>query len=212
MMPQKRNPDSLEVIKAKTAVIHGHLQSLISIGRSLFLGYNRDTQWTKYLIMDLIDESAAAPKVMAEILASIQVNTLRAAELCQKGFITSPDLVERMVDVWGIPFRQAKKAIESAVRYSEEEGKDNISLSAFERALKEEKIPLSRARKFFDKVQDPKNLVGLRKVTGGPSPAVLQENISFLEQSRNSLLKWVSTKRKKLSSAESLLRKQEKTL
>jgi len=212
MMPQKRNPDSLEITKAKTALIHGHLQSLISIGRSLFLGYNRDTQWTKYLVMDLIDESSSAPKVIAEILASIQVNVSRADELCQKGFITSPDLVERIVDEGGIPFRQAKKAVERAVRYSETEGKDNISLSAFERALKEEKITLSGVQKFFDKVQDPKNLVDLRKVTGGPSPAVLQENISLLERSKNSLLKWVSAKRKKLSSAELLLRKQEKAL
>jgi argininosuccinate lyase len=212
MMPQKRNPDPLEVTRAKAALIHGHLQALISIGRSLFLGYNRDTQWTKYLVMDLIDESASTPKIMAEILASIQVNVPRAAELCQKGFITSPDLVERMVDKWGIPFRQAKKAVEKAVRYSEAENEDKISWSAFERALKEEKITLSGGQKFFYKIQDPKNLVGLRKVTGGSSPAVLQENIAFLDRSKSTLQKWVSAKRKKISSAESLLRRQEKAL
>jgi argininosuccinate lyase len=212
MMPQKRNPDPLEVTKAKAALIHGHLQALISMGRSLFLGYNRDTQWTKYLVMDLIDESAAAPKIMAEILASIQVNVDRAAELCQKGFITSPDLVERMVDEWRIPFRQAKKATERAVRYSEAENEDKLSLSAFKRALKEEKIALSGGQKFFDKIQDPKKLVSLRKVTGGPSPAILLENIALLDRSKSSLLRWVSGKREKISSAELILRKMEKTL
>jgi argininosuccinate lyase len=212
MMPQKRNPDPLEVTKAKAAVIQGYLQALLAIGRSLFLGYNRDTQWTKYLVMDLIDECASAPKVMAEILASIQINTSRAVELCQKGFITSPDLVERMVDEWKIPFRQAKKAVERAVRYAETEGQDNISLRAFERALKEGKIPLSGAPKFLDTFRDPKNLVGLRKATGGPSPTALQEHISLLDRSKKSILKWVSAKRKKLSAAELLLRKQEKAL
>lgn len=212
MMPQKRNPDPLEVMKAKAAVIHGYLQALLSIGRSLFLGYNRDTQWTKYLVMDLIDECASAPKVMAEILASIQINTSRAAELCQKGYISAPDLVERIVDEWKIPFRQAKKAVERAVRYAETEGQDNISLRAFERALKEEKIPLSAAPKFLDTFRDSKSLVGLRKATGGPSPEALQEHISLLDRSKKSLFKWVSARREKLSAAELLLRKQEKAL
>ena len=212
MMPQKRNPDPLEVTKAKAALIHGHLQTLISIGRSLFLGYNRDTQWTKYLIMDLIDESAAAPKIIAEILASIQVNGKRAAELCQKGFITSPDLVERMVAEWRIPFRSAKKAVERAVKYSESEGADKISLSALERALKDERIAVSGNQEFIESAQDPKILVGLRKTTGGSSPERLKESISNLDRSKNVLLKWVSAKRNQLSSAESLLRRQEKTL
>jgi hypothetical protein len=85
-------------------------------------------------------------------------------------------------------------------------------LVAFERALKEEKIPLSGAPKLFDKVRDSKNLVGLRKATGGPSPAALQEHVSLLDRSKESLFKWVSAKRKKISAAELLLRKQEKAL
>ena len=212
MMPQKRNPDPLEVTKAKTALVHGHLQSLISIGRSLFVGYNRDTQWTKYLVMDLIDECSAAPKVMAEILLSIQINTRRAVDLCQKGFISSPDLVERMVAEWDLPFRRAKKVVEKAVRYSEAEGVDKISLNAFRRALQEEKITVSADQRFIDQAQDPKTLVGLRRITGGPAPAVLQENIVFLNRAKKSLLKWISSKRRKISSAESLLRKREKAL
>ena len=210
MMPQKRNPDPLEVTKAKAALVHGHLQSLISIGRSLFLGYNRDTQWTKYLILDLIDETASAPKIMAEILSSLQVNGKRASELCQKGFITSPDLVERMVAEWRIPFRSAKKAVERAVKYSESEGAEKISGRAFERALKDEKISVSGDQEFINRAQNPKTLIGLRKAIGGSSPEGLQENISNLERSKNVLQKWGAAKRRQLSSAEELLRKQEK--
>jgi argininosuccinate lyase len=212
MMPQKRNPDPLEVTKAKAALVHGHLLALISIGRALFLGYNRDTQWTKYLVMDLIDESAAAPKVMAEILASVRVNEKRAAELCQKGFIASPDLVERIVAEWRLPFRLAKKAVERAVRYAEAEGTDKISWSAFERALKDEKIAVAGDQEFMDRAQNPKILVGLRKAAGGSSPEGLKANISNLERSKKELGKWVALQRKRISSAEALLRKQEKAL
>jgi len=163
-------------------------------------------------VMDLIDECSAAPKVMAEILLSIQINTRRAVDLCQKGFISSPDLVERMVAEWDLPFRRAKKVVEKAVRYSEAEGVDKISLNAFRRALQEEKITVSADQRFIDQAQDPKTLVGLRRITGGPAPAVLQENIVFLNRAKKSLLKWVSSKRRKISSAESLLRKREKAL
>jgi argininosuccinate lyase len=212
MMPQKRNPDPLEVTKAKAALVHGSLQALLSIGRSLFVGYNRDTQWTKYLVMDLIDECSEAPKIMAEILASLEIDGRRAAELCQKGFIGCPDLVERMVAEWDIPFRQAKKAVERAVKYSEAEGADKILLGAFERALKEEKIAVAADPGFIDSAQDPKNVVNLRKAIGGPSPASLQESISSLERSRKALQKWVTTARGKISAAQSLLLKYEKDL
>jgi argininosuccinate lyase len=212
MMPQKRNPDPLEVTKGKAALIHGHLQSLISIGRSLFLGYNRDTQWTKYLIMDLIDESASAPKVMTEILASMRVNEKRAAELCQKGFITAPELVERMVAEWRIPFRSAKKVVERAVRYSEGETAEKVSLMAFERALGEETIAFQDGKNFIDNAQNAKVLIGLRKPTGGCSPGTLQKGISVLDRSKNALGKWISKKRSWLSAAESLLKRREKAL
>jgi argininosuccinate lyase len=212
MMPQKRNPDPLEVTKGKAALVHGHLLALISIGRALFLGYNRDTQWTKYLVMDLIDESAAAPKVMAEILASVRVNEKRAAELCQKGFIASPDLVERIVAEWRLPFRLSKKAVERAVKYSEEENEEKISWSAFARALKEEKIFSPEGQKMSADVQEAKKAVGLRKATGGPSLANLREHIASLEQAKRSLQKWVSAKRKKMSSSELTLRKMEDSL
>jgi argininosuccinate lyase len=117
-----------------------------------------------------------------------------------------------MVAEWDLPFRRAKKAVEKAVRYSEAEGVDKISLNAFRRALKEEKITVSADQRFIDRAQDPKTLVGLRRITGGPAPAVLQENIVFLNRAKKSLLKWVSSKRRKISSAESLLRKREKAL
>jgi len=60
IMPQKRNPCSLEVIKAKASFAQGVMMSLLSSGKALFVGYNRETQWTKYWIMDLVDESKPA--------------------------------------------------------------------------------------------------------------------------------------------------------
>ena len=117
--------------------------SLLSIGKALFLGYNRDTQWTKYLIMDLVDECAPAPKIMEEIINSLQVDKKKMASLCQRGFIAAPDLLERVVQEGNISFRQGKGALEKAVKYSEAEGVEHISTFALQRAL-ERRRPQSK--------------------------------------------------------------------
>ena len=64
IMPQKKNPDFAEVIKSKASLAHGFLSSLLGIQKGSLSGYNRDTQVTKYLIMDLIRECEAAPVIL----------------------------------------------------------------------------------------------------------------------------------------------------
>jgi len=212
MMPQKRNPDPLEVIKAKTAVAQGFLSSLLSIGRSLFLGYNRDTQWTKYLIMDLIDECFPAPRVMSEILASLQVDKKAMAAACQKGFIQAPDLLEQIVQDWQIPFRQAKEMVERAVKYSEAEGEKQVLFSAIKRALKEEGLNLKIDEKLVKTAQNPEVIIARRKAKGGTSPHALQKNVLSLSYSLKIFSRWLSQKRKQRSGAKAQLDEMERSI
>jgi argininosuccinate lyase len=212
MMPQKRNPDPLEVIKAKAAVAQGLLNSLVSIGKANFLGYNRDSQWTKYLIMDLIDEGFPAPKVMSAIIASLRVNKGEMARRCQKGFIAAPDLLESLVKGWGIPFRQAKVAVEKAVKYSEAEGVEHLSLFSLKRALKEEGLHLKVDARVIQAAQEPKNIISCRTAIGGTSPQALQENIRFVSRQLQIIQKWIVQRRKQQTAAKARLAEVEKNL
>ena len=212
MMPQKRNPDPLEVIKAKAAVAQGLLNSLLSIGKANFLGYNRDTQWAKYLIMDLVDESIPAPKLMSEIIASLRVNEKEMATLCQERFISAPDLLERIVQDWGVPFRKAKVAVEKAVRYSEAEGGQQVSISALRRAAKEEGINLKIDAKFVQAAQESRDIVSRRKVIGGTSPQALQRSIVSIFRQSQSIQRWLTEKRKQQSAAKNQLIRAERIL
>ena len=212
MMPQKRNPDPLEIIKAKAANAQGLLASLLSIGRSLFLGYNRDTQWTKYLIMDLIDECLPVPRIMAEIIGSLRIHTDKTAALCQKGFISAPDILERLVQDWEVPFRQAKVAVEKAVKYSEAEGGEQISLSALKQALQEEGLSLKMEQGFIPLAQDPKVIVSRRKAIGGTSLWALRSNITSLTQSLQASSRWLAQKRKQQGKAKTQLAEMERNL
>jgi len=212
MMPQKRNPDPLEVMKAKASVAQGLLSSLLSIGRALFLGYNRDTQWTKYLIMDLVDECLPAPELMGEIIQTLKINRKEMAARTQKGFIAAPELVEQIVQEWKVPFRRAKGAVEKAIRYAEKEGAEALSLPVLTKALQEEGIKVKLSEAFILKAQEAKVFLAKRTAGGGPSPRSLDRNISRLEQSLQESRRWMTRKVKQQSVAKANLTRMERAI
>ncbi|OGP69077.1 MAG: argininosuccinate lyase, partial [Deltaproteobacteria bacterium RBG_13_47_9] len=108
IMPQKRNPCSLEAVKAKTAFAQGILMSLLSAGKALFTGYNRDTQWTKYWIMDLLEETRPTLSVMTEVVRLLWVNKDEMLRQAQKEFTGATALMEWMVQQGFLPLRKAK--------------------------------------------------------------------------------------------------------
>jgi argininosuccinate lyase len=212
MMPQKRNPDTLEVMKGKTSVAHGLLGSLLSIGKALFLGYNRDTQWTKYLIMDLVDECLSAAPLMGEIVSSLKINRKEMEARSQAGFITAPELVEQMVREFKIPFRQAKGAAERAVRYAEKEGAEGITLPVLRRALQEEGLRIKMTGAFLQKAQEARVFIAKRAAAGGPSPRSLDKNISSLKQTLQEFHRWLKQKNTRQSLAKTKLARMERAI
>jgi argininosuccinate lyase len=176
------------------------------------MGYNRDTQWTKYLIMDLVDECLPAPRVMSELVASLQVDEKGMAALSQARFITAPDLLERIVQEWGLPFRRAKGAVEKAVKYSEAERVESISFSALKRALQEEGLSVKMDERFVLKAQEPRLIITRRKTIGGSSPQALQKNILSVSDQLRILQRWLSRKRQLQSTAKTRLAEMERGL
>jgi argininosuccinate lyase len=191
MMPQKRNPDALEIIKGKAALVQGELVGLTSIGRSLFMGYNRDTQWTKYLIMDIIDESLPSLEIVAEILRTLKVNKERAEVLADKGFIGAAELVERLVAEKGIPFRRAKMAVERAVKYAEERGLEKISYGDLIRGIREENIKVLIDEKFVERNQDAKAAILRRRTIGGNAPLAVRRHIMHINRKIEKINNWL---------------------
>lgn len=212
IMPQKRNPSALEVIKAKTALAQGLLGSLLSLSRGFFVGYNRDSQWTKYLIMDLIQECIEAPTIMASILETISINKERAYDLCQKGFITATDLMEALANEFSLPLRQAKIFIERAVKHSASHPAEIVSYEGLSQALKEMNLPLTISPDLVREGQEPETVVSRRKVIGGPAPEVLLNAIEIQTVHLQDLKKWLHDKSDQIQSAEKRLEEIEKGL
>jgi argininosuccinate lyase len=166
-MPQKKNPDVLEVIKGKTSLAIGMLQGLLATGKDNFIGYNRHSQWSKYLIMDLIEECLPALTILNEIIdQGLIVHKEKMKYWSEKGFIGSTSLVEQLVMNYKIPFRKAKIIVETAIKYSS--NKDKITYPSLLKALKTEKISLEIKKKDLAKWQDALWIIKNLKSVGGP--------------------------------------------
>ena len=212
IMPQKRNPCSLEVIKAKTSFAHGMLVSLLSTGKALFIGFNRDTQWTKYWIMDLVDESKPALSVMTDIIQLLQVNKTQMLKHAQEEFLGATALMEWLVRRGPLPMRKAKMAMERAVKYSEKEGKGKVSYQSLKRALTEMKINLPITERDVERNQRPERILAQTPSIGTPSERRVKENIASLQKKVQANKGWLSHKRMGIERAKALVFKMEKQL
>ncbi len=212
IMPQKRNPDPLEVIKGKAAYAHGMVMAILSSGRSLFAGYNRDSQWSKYPVMDVIDECKPALNVMKEIIKSIGFNKEAALKRCEMAFIAATDVVEWMVQKHNLPFREAKIVVEKAVKYSERGGSERITFNSLEQALREMKIKIKIKEKDVEECQVPERILKERKTKGGPAPEVLKNEIKRFQKVLQRYKDWSKKKVDKIKKAQGEVRKITKSL
>lgn len=212
IMPQKRNPCPLEVIKAKASFAQGILASLLSLGKGLFVGYNRDTQWTKYWVMDLVEESKPALLVMIDVVKLLQVNKDQMRKLALEGFSGATALMEWMVQRWSLPLRKAKMVVEKAVQYSERERKEKVSYLNLKKALGEMKIQIPITEKEVEEVQTPERVLTKPSAIGTPSEKRLRENIASLQTKSEVHRIWLKREWDKILKAKQSILKMEKQL
>lgn len=203
IMPQKKNPDPLEVIKAKASLAHGMLVSLMGIGKGSFIGYNRDTQWTKYLIMDLVDECLPAATVMKGVVTTMQVNQEAMVTWAKKGFIGATSLLEKLSSEFKLPFRLVKVVVEKAVKYSQ--GDDKVNYAAIIKSLKEQKLDVPITRKAVRIWQDPVFIINNTLSFGGPSKQALNNSSEMLISKVKLCQKQLQEYQKQIGKAQLLL-------
>ena len=210
VMPQKRNPCSLEVIKAKTSFAHGMVVSLLSAGKALFMGYNRDTQWTKYWIMDLVEESKPSLLVMTDVIRLLKVNKTQMFKHAQEEFAGATPLMEWMVCSFGLPLRRAKMVLEKAVKYSEKVGEGEVSYGSLKRALGETKINIPITEEDVKKIQRPESTLVRMKSAGMPSEKRVKEHIASLREKVKANKNWLISKQRMIERAKTMLAKMER--
>ena len=107
IMPQKRNPDAAELVRAKTGRINGALIALTTVMKGLPLAYSKDMQEDKPPVFEAFDALDLALTAMTAMVAAIIPNTPRMAAAAGAGFSTATDLADWLVRELNLPFRQA---------------------------------------------------------------------------------------------------------
>ena len=121
LMPQKKNPDSCELLRGKSARLQGNLHTLLTLAKGLPLTYNRDLQEDKPPVFDSFDQTALCADVLAGTLAGMTVYADRCAAAVADPALLATDLADYLV-VNGVAFRDAHHAVGAVVRLAEQKG------------------------------------------------------------------------------------------
>ena len=180
IMPQKKNPDTAEIMRAKSASVFGAFTAALVTVKGLPMSYNRDLQELTPNIWRGMHDARVSTCLLADMLASAEFDTERMKEEAGKGFSTATELADTLVRTYGLPFRTAHNIVGRAVQ------KGSLSLATLEAAAQEVgKISLKKkglTQKKIDEVLDVDYSVALRKAPGGPAPAAVKRAISGPEK------------------------------
>jgi argininosuccinate lyase len=169
LMPQKKNPDSLELIRGKTGRVLGHLVSLATTVKGLPLAYNRDLQEDKEPVFDAAEQLGPAFELAAQVVATTTIHPQTMAKAASQGWLCATDLAEFLAER-GVPFYQAHEIVGRLVRDSLQAGKQPPDCTLQD---------LRRYSPQFDRralrLLSPETGIARRAVPGGTAPRSVRQ-------------------------------------
>jgi argininosuccinate lyase len=165
LMPQKKNPDSCELLRGKSARLQGNLHTLLTLLKGLPMTYNRDLQEDKPPVFDSFDQASICADVLAGTVSGMSFNRERCLAAVSDPALLATDLADYLVSR-GVPFREAHHAVGAVVALAERKGCQLPELSNAEVARLHPGFGTD-----WSSVFDLNRAVGLRKGTGMPGPA-----------------------------------------
>jgi argininosuccinate lyase len=177
LMPQKKNPDSMELVRGKAGRVFGHLISLLTMMKGLPLAYNKDMQEDKEAVFDSIDTVNASLEVTTTVLKNMRVREERTLEAAMHGYMNATELADYLVRK-EMPFREAHDVV----------GK--IVLRAIELNIELDEVPLDEMRAICETIQeDVYNSLALgqtlatKSQIGGTSPERVANELATARRS-----------------------------
>jgi argininosuccinate lyase len=175
MMPQKKNPDPLELVRGKTGRTLGHLVALVTTLKGLPSGYNKDLQEDKVAVFDAEDTLAGSLAIVAPLVAGLTLDRKRT-EAAASGLLLATDVADHLVEQ-GVPFRRAHEIVGALVRKLAAEGRDFESLGPDEwRAASSHFGP-----DVADRVT-PRASVAAKRTPQSTAPAAVAEALADVER------------------------------
>jgi argininosuccinate lyase len=178
LMPQKKNPDSMELVRGKAGRVFGHHAGLLAMLKGLPLAYNKDMQEDKEAVFDTAETTAASLEVTTTVLRNVRVREERAREAATRGCMNATELADYLSRK-GVPFREAHELVGQLV------------LRAIEKNCELQDLPLAELRTFSALIEEDvyealslEQTLATKSQAGGTSPERVAE---ALEAARASL-------------------------
>ncbi|HEV3469510.1 MAG TPA: argininosuccinate lyase [Pyrinomonadaceae bacterium] len=182
LMPQKKNPDALELVRGKSARVFGDTLALLTMLKGLPLAYNKDMQEDKEAVFDAADTTRASLEVAATVLRNLRLREGRARDAAVVGYLNATELADYLVRR-GLPFREAHEAAGRAVLYGLGKG------------LELHELELEELRQFSPLVgEDVYDALSLEQTLraksqpGGTSPARVAEALAAARASLSEMM------------------------
>ncbi len=166
MMPQKRNPDMLELIRGRCGNVYGDLFALMTILKGLPIGYNRDLQEDKRIVFRAYDTVSQCLTMAAAIVNSASYDKDRIEPTLDKGFLDATSLAEYLVTK-GIPFRTAHHIVGTLVARCEKEGRyslKQLSVDAFNEVIDASQSQIANQKSKIHVTDDVYSCLGAHNV------------------------------------------------
>ncbi len=173
IMPQKKNPDAAELVRAKTGRINGSLIALLTVMKGLPLAYSKDMQEDKEQVFDCARSLELAIAAMTGMVGDMTVNTQKMKAAAGAGYSTATDLADWLVRTLGLPFREAHHVTGRAVAIAEAKGVDLAGLTLDELQAIDGRITVA----VFD-VLTVEASVASRTSFGGTAPEQVRKQIA----------------------------------
>jgi len=175
IMPQKKNPDAAELLRAKAPRVVGHLAAFHGVMHALPLTYNKDLQEDKEHLFDAVDTLELTLSAATGMLAGIEFKRERMAEAASDEMLAATDVADLLVRL-GVPFREAHRVVAGLVRATLENGKVLSELSDAELAEHSEVLAGNSSQ--FREVLQQSSWLESKVSEGGTSSPRLAEQIA----------------------------------
>jgi argininosuccinate lyase len=204
-MPQKKNADPLELIRAKASSVIGNLVTILSIVKALPSGYSRDLQELKPHLWNTSSTALEAVKIVNRVVTSIDVHKEKMRETAKNSYALSVDIAEQLVIKKAMPFRLAHKLVGCLVEKAARQNKGQIMMLE-EQDIKEvvEKIESDlQPAELMRLIQDvtPQRSLELRISFGSPNPKEQEEMIMFSRRRLSGYKEGVPKRKKNVDAA-----------
>ena len=171
LMPQKKNPDSMELVRGKAGRVFGHLVALLAMMKGLPLAYNKDMQEDKEAVFDTVDTVNASLAVTATVLRNLRLNEARAREAASHGYLNATELADYLVRK-GMPFREAHETV------------GRVVVQAIERGVELNDLALTDLKSFSTLIDEDvfeslslESTLATKSQTGGTAPERVAEEL-----------------------------------